>query len=108
MKNTKNIDSTAVNEANPIDNIKFIDGTFNTEDASEILLAVLNDKINFHASLLLSNIERFGVDTSNSEKRIQELRAEKKRVIAMIKKAKESGELLKIGSTISIELIGKQ
>jgi 23S rRNA U2552 (ribose-2'-O)-methylase RlmE/FtsJ len=107
MENTKNIDSMAVNEVNPIENVKFIDGTFNTEDASEILLAVLNDKINFHSSLLLSNIERFGVDTSNSEKRIHELRAEKKRVIVLIKEAKESGELVKIGSTISIELIGK-
>jgi hypothetical protein len=107
MKDTKNIIPAGITKANLIENIKFIDGIFNTEDASEILLAVLNDKINFHASLLLSNIERFGVDTSNSEKRIQELRAEKKRLVELIKVAKGSGALLEIASIISIKLIDK-
>jgi hypothetical protein len=107
MKDTKNIIPAGITKANLIENIKFIDGIFNTEDASEILLAVLNDKINFHASLLLSNIERFGVDTSNSKKRIQELRAEKKRLVELIKVAKGSGALLEIASIISIKLIDK-
>ena len=52
MKNTKNINLIAVNEVKSAERIKFIDGTFNTEDASEILLAVLNDKINFHSTCL--------------------------------------------------------
>ncbi len=107
MKNTKNINLSAVNEVKAVEQIKFIDGTFNTEDASEILLAVLNDKINFHSSLLLSNTERLGVDASNSQLRIKELRADKERVVAMMKEAKESGALVKVGSTISIELISK-
>ena len=107
MKDTKNIIPAGVTKANLIENIKFIDGTFNTEDASEILLAVLNDKINFHSTLLFSNTERFGVDASNSQLRIKELRADKERVVAMMKEAKESGALVKVGSTISIELISK-
>ena len=107
MKNTKKINLTAVNEVKSAEQIKFIDGTFNTEDASEILLAVLNDKINFHSTLLFSNTERFGVDASNSQLRIKELRADKERVAAMMKEAKESGALVKVGSTISIELISK-
>jgi hypothetical protein len=107
MKNTKNINPTAVNEVKAVEQIRFIDGTFNTGDALEILLAVLNDKINFHSSLLLSNMERFGVDTSNSEQRIKELRADKERVGALMTEAKESGALVKIGSTISIQLNSK-
>jgi hypothetical protein len=107
MKNTKNINPIAINEVTAVEQIKFIDGTFNTEDASEILLAVLNDKINFHSTLLFSNTERFGVDASNSQLRIKELRADKERVVAMMKEAKESGALVKVGSTISIELISK-
>lgn len=85
--------------------VRFIDGTFNTEDAGEILLAVLRDKINFHAALLHSNMERFGVDASNSEQRIKELRTEKERVKTLIAKAKETGALVKIDSTINIQLI---
>jgi|AntAceMinimDraft_11_1070367.scaffolds.fasta_scaffold33926_2 hypothetical protein len=107
MKNIKNISQIAVNEVKSAEQIKFIDGTFNTEDASEILLAVLNDKINFHSSLLFSNMERFGVDASNSKLRIKELRADKERVIALMKEAKESGALVKVGSTISIQLTSK-
>jgi hypothetical protein len=107
MKNTKNIIPIAINEVTAVEQIKFIDGTFNTEDASEILLAVLNDKINFHSTLLFSNTERFGVDASNSQLRIKELREDKERVVAMMKEAKESGALVKVGSTISIELISK-
>jgi hypothetical protein len=107
MKNTKNINPIAINEVTAVEQIKFIDGTFNTEDASEILLAVLNDKINFHSTLLFSNTERFGVDASNSQLRIKELREDKERVVAMMKEAKESGALVKVGSTISIELISK-
>ena len=107
MKDTKTIHLIAVNEVKNVEQIRFIDGTFNRGEALEILLAVLNDKINFHSSLLLSNMERFGVDTSNSEQRIKELRAEKERVGALMKEAKKSGALVKIGSTISIQLISK-
>ena len=96
---TLNVNEIATEE------IRFIDGTFNAADAEEVLLSVLRDKINFHACLLHSNMERFGVDASNSELRIKELRAERDRVKAMIKSAKEEGALVNIDSTISIKLV---
>ncbi len=107
MKHSKDTFSELVNKLKSVEQIRFIDGTFNTKDASEILLAVLGDKIKFHSSLLLSNIERFGVDTSNSEQRVKELRAERERIIELMQKAKESNNLIKINSTINIELISK-
>jgi hypothetical protein len=107
MKHIKNTDEVRANELKADEQIKFIDGTFNAEDALEVLLSVINDKINFHSSLLLSNKERFGVDASNSEKRIEELRSEKLSVMELLEEAKSSGALVKINSSINIELLHK-
>ncbi len=84
--------------------VKFIDGTFNVHDAKEVLIAVLQDKVNFHGNLLLSNLERFGVDASNSEQRIVELRAEMEKVRLMLEDAEKSGALIQIDSQIEIKV----
>ena len=83
-------------------NVRFIDGTFNAGDAKEILLAVLQDKVNFHGNLLLSNMERFGVDASNSEQRIAELRKEIESMRSLIADAEKEGAVVQIDSAIQI------
>lgn len=94
LKNDAGVDTT----------VRFIDGTFNAEDASEVLLSVIKDKIRFHGALLLSNIERFGVDASNSEQRIAELKEELEVVRNTLARAKKEGKLVTIKSKIQISL----
>lgn len=105
MKNNKEQKVDLTTKEIATEEVRFIDGTFNAADAEEILLSVLRDKINFHACLLHSNMERFGVDASNSELRISELREEKERVKEIINRAKEAGALVNIDSPIRLKLV---
>jgi polyhydroxyalkanoate synthesis regulator phasin len=82
--------------------IKFIDGKFNPEEAKEILVDLLNNKINFHSLKNFSAEERFGKPIEGSKKRIEELRSAKEKIEVIIKKALVDNTNLRIESSINI------
>ncbi|MFT6210356.1 MAG: hypothetical protein ACJATE_000972 [Bacteroidia bacterium] len=60
-----------------------IDNTYAAENAREVITSLINDKIKFLNIQMLSNQERFGSDVSHLQKRVKELEADRKRMIAL-------------------------
>lgn len=82
-----------------------IDGTFTASDASKILLEIINNKINYHNLQIHSITERFGGDTSLSEKRIKKLLKTGKALKKVFAAAEKKGLNVEIYCPIEIKLI---
>ncbi len=67
---------------------KLIDNTYPLEDAKEILISLLCDKIRFINQKIFSIEERFGTDTKHLKARVQELKEEKTRLKQSFKNLK--------------------
>jgi len=94
LKTTKDIATQSIN---------LIDGTFTASEASHIINAVLDVKINFHKLNRLSITEGNADDACEYDSsRIQELINEKEIAKQFFKNIRTEGRKLKINSTISI------
>jgi len=85
--------------------IKLIDGTYKVEDAGEILLSVLGDKIRFHNINSLGSNERDCEDSYNSDTRLKELSADRERVLQLLKEHRNKDTKIKINCKIEVEVI---
>ncbi len=85
--------------------IKLIDGTYKVEDAGEILLSVLGDKIRFHNINNLGSNERACQDSYNSDTRLKELNADRDSIIQLLKKYNDNDKQIKISCIIEIEVV---
>jgi hypothetical protein len=83
---------------------KLIDGTFAPAEASQVLLALVKSKMDYHSIEKFSNQERFGIDLSHSEKRLQDLRNLQTALKTLIDSAAESKQTLKIDGWIEISV----
>ncbi len=92
------LDKEAVNTS-----ISLISGAFQPQDARELLLTLMNDKINFHVNKNFSSEERFGVADELSKKRIPELKKDIEIIKSIIQEAEEKSKTLVINSMISIK-----
>lgn len=81
-----------------------IKGKFSARDAKEVLLSLINYKINFHELKNFSTEERFGKKDKRSVERIKDLREMKTRVLAIIEEAETAGKQIKIDSVLKIGL----
>ena len=86
------------------ENIALISGDFKPEEAKELLLTLINHKINYHERKSFSSEIRLGDKDKHSGVRIEQLRASKSQINALIEEAAKKGLTLKIDSVISIEL----
>lgn len=89
-----------------ITQIQLTKGEFSPTDASQIILNLLNEKINFH------RIQRHQIwegdhqcNTKIIDQRIEELENEITKAKALILKAKEQGLKLKIDGSLKITLL---
>ena len=85
--------------------LKLIDGEFKPSEAGNILLDLINYKINYHQMELFSNEERFSKDLSNSKSRIEQLKKVRKCLEEIINYSSEKGMNVKIESFIDITFI---
>ena len=85
--------------------IKLIDGVFEATDAKEIILSLINFKINFHQRRIFSEEERVGTYNEASFKRIEELKAAKEQVLEWVESAEENGQQLIVNSQVLIEMV---
>lgn len=86
-------------------NVQLVRGGFTPSEAADVALGLIDEKINFHKLQRLRWCEGyFDADTSYADTRIAELQAEKKRVKAFIKAARESGQCITIKGTLELEL----
>lgn len=82
---------------------KLIDGKFTAHEAREILLDMINKKIQFHQLKNFSSEERFGKSLPSSLKRIKELEKDKVDVLNKIEIAMLGQYELRIRSSIVVE-----
>lgn len=82
-----------------------IDGTFSAGDASKILLEIINNKINFHNLQIHSITERFGGDTTLSEKRIKKLLRTGKGLKKVLAAADKKGQMVNVYCPIEIKVV---
>jgi len=84
--------------------IPLIAGTFECEDANELLLSLINYKIQFHEFRHFSLQERFGVNDAVSQTRIHELASARLKIIAYVELAKSLNCQVCVHSNLSISL----
>jgi hypothetical protein len=84
---------------------KLVNGTFDTEHAGRVLFDLIGTKINFHNMERFSIRERFNGDTSQHDKRINELKEAMEYVRSVLKMAETEGKRLKLEGTIKIRLV---
>ena len=82
--------------------IKFIQGKFDPEDAKEILTHLVSHKIHFHTMKNFSSLERFGVEVEGSQKRIAQLKEAREQIASIIQHAADNNYVLNVESTINI------
>lgn len=87
------------------ESIKFITGKYSPAEAADILISVLNDKIKFHSLRSLNLTASDSSTRLNSEKRIEELTAVKKKVEKMVSQAHRENRYLDISSSINIKMV---
>lgn len=87
---------------------KLIKGSFSPIDAKDILLNMVDSKINFHKIKSLSSLVQCNQPNKDSEQRIKELKEAKAQILAIIKKAEKEDRSLRIESTISLSLEAKE
>lgn len=82
--------------------LKLINNQFTPEEAKELLLTLINDKIRFHSTKNFSSEIRTGVSENQSRQRIKELEEAKKQIIELVQKAEEMNLVLDVESSINI------
>ena len=85
--------------------IELIKGTFTPREAQEILLTLLNGKINFHNMKDFSSRERYGRPDEDSQLRLKHLKESRDRVISTFSElVNDDNErrLVTLNSTIEI------
>ncbi len=83
-------------------NITLIKGNFSAAEAKDILITLLNNKINFHQMKNFGLIERFGKPEYGSQSRIDELKRNRDELTQLFKEAEESDVTFSIDSIIQI------
>lgn len=85
--------------------LKLISGEFNHKDAKEILVNLINDKLNFHTRKNFSSTIRFGVPDENSSKRISELNKDLKNIMEFFEQADKANESFSINAMIELRSV---
>lgn len=82
--------------------ISLISGEYTPTEAKELLLKLVDSKINFHKLQSLSAYVHSGQPNIDSELRIKELKETREQITALIEKAVDNNSNIEIGSTIDI------
>lgn len=87
-----------------MDKFNLIEGIFDSTDAREVLLGLVEYKIQFHNRRILSQDERFGVKDEHSVERVKVLKGVQKQLIDLLNSANENGQKLVIDSAVHISV----
>lgn len=85
--------------------IQLVDGSFTPSEASDVIIALLNEKINFHKLQRISWCEGSAdADTKYPDDRIKELENEKRITKEFISSVRSQGKRLRINGILEISL----
>lgn len=85
--------------------VKLVDGIFTAEEAREILLNLIQCKIQYHELNNFSSMEQHGKPDTIAMHRLPELRAEQEKIEQLTRHAIQKRCILKITSAIRVEII---
>lgn len=84
-----------------------LDSTYTPDQAREVVLTLISDKIRFLNMQSLRIREMYSGDTSHLEERIEDLKKSKKEIEAILDAAKNEGKDVSFSSEISVKLVNK-
>lgn len=84
--------------------IELLKGTFSPLDAQEILLQLLDSKINFHNLKNWSSRERLGKPDAFSEQRLNDLKESRKKVQMLVSESIKEEKNITLNSSIEINI----
>jgi len=85
--------------------VHLVDGVFTVSEASDVVLALINEKLNFHKLQRLSLSESsIMANTKYPDDRISELELEKSLAKEFFAQAKSQGKTLKIDGILNISI----
>jgi len=86
--------------------IQLVDGTFTPTEASDVMTALINEKINFHKIQRLKIWEENHSSRTNTlNNRIDELEKEKMTARAIIEQARKNGKNVTINGVLEIKYV---
>ncbi len=83
---------------------KLIDSSYTVSEAREILLAILNSKIQFHQLKTFSHDIRFGRPDEHSEKRIKELEETRRAINDLLLEYENTDAKFNVQSMLTLQL----
>lgn len=83
---------------------KLIDSSYTVSEAREILLAIINSKIQFHQLKTFSHDIRFGRPDEHSEKRIKELEETRREIQNLLQEHENTEATFTVQSMLTLEL----
>ena len=88
--------------------LNLIDSVFSTSEATDVLVTLIRNKINFHNLEIFSLEERNGEHIERSKKRLEELKKTNEKLTEIIQYAEKKDKFLKVFSSIDIEIIKRK
>lgn len=86
-----------------LEQVELIRGSFSSDEAKDILMNLINSKINFHEVKSFSKMIRMGIPEEQSLQRIDELKASREKILEYLNSLSSSNEII-LKSTIEITL----
>lgn len=85
-----------------------IDGLYTAAEANEVLLNLINSKLNFNNMAAFSYAERSGADVSHYRKRAEELKAVREALKPIIEEAAAKGYKLQVKGSFEISFVPQE
>ncbi|MDW7691702.1 hypothetical protein R9C00_16860 [Flammeovirgaceae bacterium SG7u.111] len=81
-----------------------IDNTYSVNEAKELLLTLINDKVKFLDMHMFSLNERYGADTAHLTKRVKELKASRAELIEVLRKLENDQHFIDINCAVQLTI----
>ena len=92
--------------AEVINKLQLVDGEFTTSEASDVINALIKEKINFHKLHRLSIYERYmDTNTDFDDSRISQLQKAQTEFIEICNEARLAGKKIRINGVLNVEII---
>ena len=85
-----------------------IEGEFTPEEAREMLMNLVCEKIRFHEVQILAKQERKEDGFARHEERIADLKTTRSKLKELIKLSEQSGQSLKLSAVLAIQTLSKE
>lgn len=99
------MEESAKSSKETVQKIQLVAGEFTVSEATDVVVSLIDEKLNFHKLQRLSLSEGFsGADTQYPDGRIGALEREKSLAIAFFKEARKTGAKITINGTLEISI----